>query len=140
MSDLHVKGKWTKQTIIVLKGRTLIYKLYCICLIPWGLCRVPRGEILEQKTDEYIGEVWYTIARNQMTYNTTGKRITSEKLAGQVATTAWNQYVCNPVDELISGAKLGGPGSRAVMFLICGTLASTSRSACGTVSSGCRDR
>ena len=46
-----------------------------------------------------------------MTYNTTGKRITSENLAGQVATTAWNQYVCNPVDELISGAKLGGPGS-----------------------------
>ena len=30
--------------------------------------------------------------------------------------------------------------SRAVMFLICGTRASTSRSACGTVSSGCRDR
>ena len=46
-----------------------------------------------------------------MTYNTTGKRITSENLAGQVATTAWNQYVCNPVDELISGAKPGGPGS-----------------------------
>ena len=22
-----------------------IYRLYCICLIPWGLCRVPRGEI-----------------------------------------------------------------------------------------------
>ena len=46
-----------------------------------------------------------------MTYNPQGKRITSENLAGQVTTTAWNQYVCNPVDGLISGAKLGGPGS-----------------------------
>ena len=72
---------------------------------------MPRGEILEEKTDAYIGEVWYTIARNQMTHNSTGKRITSENLVGQVTTTAWNQYVCNPVDELISGAKLGGPGS-----------------------------
>ena len=72
---------------------------------------MPRGEILEQKTEAYIGEVWYTIARNTMTYNPQGKRITSENLAGQVTTTAWNQYVCNPVDGLISGAKLGGPGS-----------------------------
>ena len=72
---------------------------------------MPRGEILEQKTEAYIGEVWYTIAREAMTYNSQGQRITSENLAGQVATTAWNQYVCNPVDELISGAKLGGPGS-----------------------------
>ncbi len=44
--------------------KTLLHKLYCICLIPWGLCRVPCGEILEQKTEAYIGEVWYTIARN----------------------------------------------------------------------------
>ena len=35
----------------------------------------------------------------------------SGALAGQITTTAWNQYVCNPVDELISGAKLGGSGS-----------------------------
>ena len=70
-----------------------------------------RGETLEQKTEAYIGEVWYTIARNQMTYYEHGKRIRSENLAGQVATTAWNQYVCNPVGELVSGAKLGGPGS-----------------------------
>ena len=46
-----------------------------------------------------------------MTYSTTGKRITSENLAGQLTTTAWNQYVCNPHDELIFGAKLGGSGS-----------------------------
>ena len=70
-----------------------------------------RGEILEQKTEAYIGEVWYTIARNRMAYNAEGKRIRSENLAGQVTTTAWNQYVCNPVEELISGAKLGGSGS-----------------------------
>ena len=75
------------------------------------LPRCARGENTEQKTEAHIGGVWYTIARNQMTYNTTGKRITSENLAGQVATTAWNQYVCNPLDGLISGAKLGGPGS-----------------------------
>ena len=56
-----------------------------------------RGEILEQKTEAYIGEVWYTIARKQMTYNTTGKRITSENLAGQVTTTAWD--CCHKVSE-----------------------------------------
>ena len=41
-----------------------------------------RGEILEQKTDAYIDGIWYTIARNTMTYNPQGKRITSENLAG----------------------------------------------------------
>ena len=56
-----------------------------------------RGEILEQKTDAYIDGVWYTIARNQMTYNTTGKRITSENLAGQITTTAWD--CCHKVSE-----------------------------------------
>ena len=35
--------------VVALQGRTLLYKLYCICLIPWGLCRVIRGEIPEQK-------------------------------------------------------------------------------------------
>ena len=38
-------------------------------------CAARRGEILEQKTDAYIGGVWYTIARNQMTYNTTGRQM-----------------------------------------------------------------
>ena len=56
-----------------------------------------RGEILEEKTEAYIGEVWYTIARNQMTYNSQGKRITSENLAGQVTTTAWD--CCRKVSE-----------------------------------------
>ncbi len=51
---------------------------------------MPRGEIIEQKTDAYIDGVWYTIARNTMTYNQQGKRITSENLAGQVTTTAWD--------------------------------------------------
>ena len=71
-----------KTCMKALQGRTLLYKLYCICLIPWGLCRVPRGEIPEQKTDAYISGVWYTIARNQMKYNSTGKQITFENLAG----------------------------------------------------------
>ena len=56
-----------------------------------------RGETLEQKTEAFIDGVWYTIARNQMTYNSEGKRITSENLAGQVTTTAWN--CCHKVSE-----------------------------------------
>ena len=64
-----------------------------------------RGEILEQKTDAFIDGVWYTIARETMTYNLQGKRITSENLAGQVTTTAWDQFACAPVGELVSAAK-----------------------------------
>ena len=56
-----------------------------------------RGEILEQKTDAYIDGIWYTIARNTMTYNQQGKRITSENLAGQITTTAWD--CCHKVSE-----------------------------------------
>ena len=66
-------------------------------MIPWGLCRVPRGEIPEQKTEAYIDGIWYTIAREAMTYNSQGKRITSENLAGQVTTTAWD--CCHKVSE-----------------------------------------
>ena len=57
-----------------------------------------RGETLEQKTEAFIDGVWYTIARNQMTYNFEGKRITSENLAGQVTTTAWD--CCHKVSEV----------------------------------------
>ena len=57
-----------------------------------------RGEILEQKTDAYIDGIWYTIARNTMTYNPQGKRITSENLAGQITTTAWD--CCHKVSEV----------------------------------------
>ena len=32
----------------------------------WGLCRVPRDEIPEQKTDAHISGVWYTIARKEL--------------------------------------------------------------------------
>ena len=62
-----------------------------------------RGEILEQKTDAYIVGVWYTIARNRMTYNAEGKRIRSENLAGQVTATAWDccfAYGYNEKSEL----------------------------------------
>ena len=31
----------------------------------WGLCRVPRDEIPEQKTDVHISGVWSTIAWGQ---------------------------------------------------------------------------
>ena len=57
-----------------------------------------RGEILEIRTEAYIAEVWYTIARNRMTYNFEGKRITSENLAGQVTTTAWD--CCHKISEV----------------------------------------
>lgn len=40
-----------------------------------------------------------------MAYNSHGKRIRSENLAGQVTTTAWDQFACTSVDELISVAK-----------------------------------
>ena len=53
----------------------------------WGDC--PHG-ILERKTEAFIGEIWYTVARDLMTYDTTGKRIRTENLAGQATTTAWD--------------------------------------------------
>ena len=51
-----------------------------------------RGEIREQKTEAYIDGIWYTIARNRMTYNEQGKRTSLENLAGQVTTTAWDGW------------------------------------------------
>ena len=52
----------------------------------------PSGEILEEKTEAFIDGIWYTIARNRMTYNEQGKRTTLENLAGQVTTTAWDSW------------------------------------------------
>ena len=51
-----------------------------------------RGEILEQRTETYIDGIWYTISRNRMTYNEQGKRTSLENLAGQVTTTAWDDW------------------------------------------------
>ena len=59
---------------------------------------MPRGEILEEKTEAFIEGIWYTIARNRMTYNSEGKRTSLENLAGQVTTTAWN--CCHKVSEV----------------------------------------
>ncbi len=56
-----------------------------------------RGEVTETRTEAMIDGIWYTIARNRMTYNLQGKRITSENLAGQVTTTAWD--CCHKVSE-----------------------------------------
>ena len=56
-----------------------------------------RGETSETRTEAYIDGIWYTISRNSMTYNSEGKRITSENLAGQVTTTAWD--CCHKVSE-----------------------------------------
>ena len=56
-----------------------------------------RGEVIEEKTEAFIDGIWYTIARNQMTYNAEGKRTSLENLAGQITTTAWN--CCHKVSE-----------------------------------------
>ena len=56
-----------------------------------------RGEVIEEKTEAFIDGIWYTIARNQMTYNSEGKRTSLENLAGQVTTTAWD--CCHKVSE-----------------------------------------
>ena len=56
-----------------------------------------RGETTETCTEAYIDGMWYTIARNRMTYNAEGKRTSLENLAGQVTTTAWD--CCHKVSE-----------------------------------------
>ena len=57
-----------------------------------------RGEQIENRTEAYIDGIWYTIARNRITYNAEGKRIRTENLAGQVTTTAWD--CCHKVSEV----------------------------------------
>ena len=57
-----------------------------------------RGETTETRTEAYIDGIWYTIARNRMTYNLEGKRTSLENLAGQVTTTAWD--CCHKVSEV----------------------------------------
>ena len=69
------------------------------------LCRTKRSPkpclpfqtTLEEKTEAFIDGIWYTIARNRMTYNAEGKRTSLENLAGQVTTTAWD--CCHKVSE-----------------------------------------
>ena len=56
-----------------------------------------RGETTETRTEAFIDGIWYTIARNRMTYNFEGKRTSLENLAGQVTTTAWD--CCHKVSE-----------------------------------------
>ena len=56
-----------------------------------------RGETVERKTEAFIDGSWYTIARDRMTYNTTGKRIRTENLAGQATVTDWD--CCHKVAE-----------------------------------------
>ena len=56
-----------------------------------------RGEEIETCTEAFIDGIWYTIARNRMTYNAEGKRTSLENLAGQVTTTAWD--CCHKVSE-----------------------------------------
>ena len=51
-----------------------------------------------------------------MTYNEQGKRTSLENLAGQVTTTAWDQFACTPVGELISAAKNAKSAKHASAF------------------------
>lgn len=51
-----------------------------------------------------------------MAYNSHGKRIRSENLASQVTTTAWDQFACTSVDELISAAKNAKSAKHAYDF------------------------
>ena len=51
-----------------------------------------------------------------MTYNSQGKRRSLENLAGQVTTTAWEQFACIPVGELISAAKNAKSAKAACAF------------------------
>ena len=55
----------------------------------------------ETRTEAYIDGIWYTIARNRMTYNAEGKRTSLENLAGQVTTTAWD--CCHKVSYSLLG-------------------------------------
>ena len=56
-----------------------------------------RGETIERKTEAFIDGSWYAIARDRMTYNTTGKRIRTENLAGQATVFDWD--CCHKVSE-----------------------------------------
>lgn len=57
-----------------------------------------RGEVTETRTEAFIDGAWHTIARELKTYNAEGKRISSENLAGQETTTAWD--CCHKVSEV----------------------------------------
>ena len=57
-----------------------------------------RGEVTETRTEAFIDNAWYTIARERHTYNAEGKRIKSENLAGQITTTAWD--CCHKISEI----------------------------------------
>ena len=58
-----------------------------------------RGEVAETRTEAFIDGIWYTIARNRMTYNAEGKRTSLENLAGQVTTTEWD--CCHKISETL---------------------------------------
>ena len=57
-----------------------------------------RGEVIETRTEAFIDNAWHTIARERLTYNAEGKRISSENLAGQITTTAWD--CCHKISEV----------------------------------------
>ncbi len=49
-----------------------------------------RREIQVQKTDAFICGMWYTVSREIMTYDSTGRRIRTENLAGETTAEAWD--------------------------------------------------
>ena len=58
-----------------------------------------RGEVLETRTEAFVGDNWYVIARERRTYSAEGKPIRLENLAGQVTTMAWD--CCHKVSEVL---------------------------------------
>lgn len=56
-----------------------------------------RGEVVEERTEAFIGGTWHAIARNRMAYNLEGKRVRTEDLAGRVTATEWD--CCHKVAE-----------------------------------------
>ena len=56
-----------------------------------------RGEMLEYRTEAYIGGNWYTISKTMRQHNLQGKVIRSTDLAGRVTTTAWD--CCHKIYE-----------------------------------------
>ena len=56
-----------------------------------------RGDVVETRTEAFVGGSWHAVARTRRTYNLEGKCVRSEDLAGQVTTTAWD--CCHKVAE-----------------------------------------
>ena len=60
-------------------------------------CTNARGDVVETRTEAFVGGSWHAITRTRRVYNLEGKCVRSEDLSGQVTTTAWD--CCHKVAE-----------------------------------------